>query len=446
MTTQTPQWYGSEPIPLGSRLPAPALIDGLTRAMDDIAFPMSPASLRPVVLPEESYQEMFTAAAALLRLLRRTLLEAAPTAAGRIAALGADEEMYPLFVDSAAEEDFATCIARPDVMVDATGPKFVEFNIGAGIGGVVDTSLNSAAWIEAYGGRELAPFTGPDPLAVRDQIFVRAVRELGVRPGVAIVGTARDLNGSRTTRYYDVQVDSLRSRGLEAEFFEPEDLLAGLGLPGRPRYDIGLRHFTIPEWRGHAIDLAPVRTALDAGCTLIATQTAYLISNKKVLGWVSEGQPWMSARDRETVERYLPWTRVVSGRSTHWRGAKRFLPELLLDSPEEFVLKPAIGMKAQDVLVGRHCDRELWDSTVSRAVEREDHIVQEYVRPAPYSMEFAEAEGTGSYEAEVFPVFSPYVFDDRPGGCMVRYLPPGRHGVVSIHGHGALPTVALARR
>lgn len=439
-------WYGSGSIPLDSRLPVPALIGELSRAMDDIAFPMCPASVRPVVLPRQSYSDMFTAAASLLRLLRRALLESAPTAAGRIAALGADERMYPLFMEGAVEEDFATCIARPDVMVDATGPKFVEFNIGAGIGGVVDTSLNSAAWIAAYGGPEKAPFTGPDPLATRDEIFVRAVEELGISPAVAIVGTSRDLNGSKTTRYYDVQVDSLRNRGLKAEFFEPEDLIEGIGLPGRPKYEIGLRHFTIPEWRGHGIDLAPVRTALDAGCTLIATQTAYLISNKKVLGWVSEGRPWMSDRDRATVERYLPWTRVVSDRPTRWRGATRALPELLVDHPEEFVLKPAIGMKAQDVLVGRHCDPDLWRRTVAHATASDDHIVQEYVKPAPYPMEFAAAEGANTYEAEVFPVFSPYLFDDRPGGCMVRYLPPGRHGVVSIHGHGALPTVALARR
>ncbi|MFF7656455.1 hypothetical protein ACFZCY_42685 [Streptomyces sp. NPDC007983] len=414
--------------------------------MDDIAFPMSPASVRPVVLPPDSYSEMFTAAAALLALLRRTLLEAAPTAAGRIAALGADESVYPLFMDSAVEEDFATCMARPDVMVDATGPKFVEFNIGGGLGGVVDTSLNSAAWIAAYGGPEQAPFTGPDPLAVRDAIFVRAVQELGTTPGVAVVGTTRDLNGSKTTRYYDVQVDSLRKRGLKAEFFEPEDLLDGLGLPGRPRYELGLRHFTIPEWRGHRIDLTPVRTALDAGCTLIPTQTAYLISNKKVLGWVSEGRSWMTQRDRETIERYLPWTRVVGERRTQWRGAAHALPELLLSRPEEFVLKPAIGMKAQDVLVGRHCDPEVWRSTVTRAAAAEDYIVQEYVEPAPYTMEFAEEDGVGTYEADVYPVLSPFIFDGRPGGCMVRYLPPGRNGVVSIHGHGALPTVALARR
>ncbi|UKY54137.1 hypothetical protein [Streptomyces inhibens] len=426
------------------------MVDTLVQGVDAGEYihvvPMSPTAVRPFVLPGASYDEIFRATVALLGLLRRTLLEAAPTAAGRIAALGADERMYPLFMDGAIEEDYAACSTRPDVVVDATGPKFVEFNIGSGIGGVVDTSLHSAAWIAGFGGADRAPFRGADPLAVRADSLVRAVKALDLKPAVAIVGTTRDLKGHQPTRYYDVQLAHLRKRGVDAEFFEPEDLLDGLGLPGSPRYQLGLRHFTIPEWRALGIDLSPLRTALDAGCRLIATQTAYLIANKKVLGWVSEGRSWMTDKDRETVERYLPWTRVVSDRPTRWRGVSRSLPELLIQHPEEFVLKPAIGMSGQNVLVGRACDPVLWRATVNEAAATESYIVQEYVEPAPYVMEFADGEGTGTYEAEVLPVYSPFVFDNRPAGCMVRYLAPGQEGVVSVHGHRALSSVAFARR
>lgn len=170
--------------------------------------------------------------------------------------------MYPLFMDDPAEEAYATCIARPDVMVGASGPKFVEFNIGSGIGGVVDTSLHSAAWTAAFGGAHRAPFRAVDPLTVRDDLFLRAVRDLAVKPAVAIVGTLRDLGG-RPSRYFELQAESLRRRGLDAEFFEPEELADGLGLPARPRFQLGLRHFTVLEWREHGIDFAPVRAALD---------------------------------------------------------------------------------------------------------------------------------------------------------------------------------------
>ncbi|MFE2328705.1 hypothetical protein ACFXD5_33195 [Streptomyces sp. NPDC059385] len=445
-------WYGTEAPPLGARVDLTTVRQELLRLDDGEYAHVVPsgASMRPVFLPGASYTELFTAGRDLLRLLRRTLLESAPTAAGRVAALGADPAMYPLFMDDPAEEAYATCIARPDVMVGATGPKFVEFNIGSGIGGVVDTSLHSAAWTAAFGGLERAPFRAVDPLAVRDELFVRAARDLAVKPAVAIVGTLRDLGG-RPSRYFELQAESLRRRGLDAEFFEPEDLVEGLGLPGAPRFQLGLRHFTILEWREHGIDFTPMRSALDAGCKLIASQTAYLIANKKVLGWVSEGRPWMTAQDRETVERYLPWTRVTGERSVSWRGATRPLPELLLAAPEEFVLKPAIGMSGQQVLVGRHCPAEEWRRAVTAAVTAEDHIVQEYVEPVPYLMEFTDStcsagSVSGTYEAEIVPVFSPFLFGERDAGCMVRYLPPEDRGIVSVHGTGALSNVAVAAR
>lgn len=443
MTAVQP-WTGA--VPVHTRLSVPDVLAELDRLRDGEyvhAVPSTMTALRPVVLRPSAHAELFTATTGLLALLRRTLLESAPTPAGRIAALGADEGLYPLFMTGPAEEDYATCIARPDVVIGADGPKFVEFNIGSGIGGVVDTALHTAAWVAAFGGADRAPFTAVDPLAVRDRLFVRAVRDLGVRPSVAILGTFRDLGGRRN-RYFELQADSLRRSGLDAEFFEPEDLVDGLGLPGAPRHQLGLRHLTIAEWRAHGIDFAPVRAALDAGCTFLASQTAYLVANKKVLGWVSEGRPWMTDRDRAAVARYLPWTRVVTDRPARWRGATQSLPELLVDRQPEFVLKPATGMSGQHVLVGRNCAPGEWRAAVAAAVAAEDHIVQEYVAPLAHRMEFTEHGDV--FEADVFPVYSPFVFDGRPAGCMVRHLPPGRDGVVSVHGHGALANVALAAR
>lgn len=439
-------WYGSAP-PFPADRGVPGVQHELSRVADGEYAAVVPVtmSLRPVTLPRESYDELTTAAAALLRLLRRTLLACAPTAAGRIEALGADPDDHPLLTTGRLEEDYATCVARPDVVVSAAGPQFVEFNIGSGIGGVVDTSLHTAAWVSAFGGPGRMPFTALNPLAVRDELFVRAVRDLGVKPAVAVIGTLRDIGGS-SGRYFEIQAESMRRRGLQAEVFEPEEFLDGLGSLTRPRFQLGLRHFTIMEWRSHGIDLGPIRTALDAGFALIATQTAYLIANKKVLAWVSEGRPWMSARDRETVRRYLPWTRVVTDRVVERCGRLTPLPDLLVREQERFVLKPAVGMSGQRVVVGRTCGPDTWREAVASAVVAEDCVVQEYVEALPYRMEFASEDGSTSYEYHVQPVFSPFLFDHRDAGCMVRYLRPGRDGVVSVHGSGALSNVALALR
>ncbi|MEK8173019.1 hypothetical protein NKH77_40470 [Streptomyces sp. M19] len=66
----------------------------------------------------------------------------------------------------------------------------------------------------------------------------RPVRPRGAGPGhhpaVALISTLRDLGSVRTGNYFDLQLRSLREHGLRAEFFEPEDVLDGLGLPAAP--------------------------------------------------------------------------------------------------------------------------------------------------------------------------------------------------------------------
>ncbi|MFD9305183.1 hypothetical protein ACFWCB_21400 [Streptomyces sp. NPDC060048] len=438
-------WFREHHTPQAPGRPVPELLAGLKSAVADLDFPMEPASALPVVLPADLYAEMYEATRHIMALLRSALLERAPDGPGRVAALGAEEELYPLFVPGPAEERYATCMTRPDVVIDATGPKFLEFNIGGGIGGVIDTALISRAWTSAYGGTN-APFRGHDPLVVRDRMFAELIRRLGVRPAVAVVGSVRDLGGRATPRYYDLQIDSLRDHGLQAEFFEPEELADAVGRPGDLRFPVGLRHFTVLEWRELGIDLAPVRAALDAGCLMLSTQTAYLIANKKVMAWVSEGRPWMTDRDRRTVARYLPWTRVVGDSRTEWRGGDWSLPHLLLKEQENFVMKPAVGMKSKNILVGRDCAPERWRVAVEGALAAEDHIVQEYVQSVPYRMTFWDDAAEQLYDGDVFPVFGPYLFGGRPAGCRVRFLPPGPQGVVSINGHGAVPSVAFAAR
>ncbi|MFF2330064.1 MULTISPECIES: hypothetical protein [unclassified Streptomyces] len=440
------RWNGTNEVPLSTRMPVPELTDHLRRALDDLDYPVNLRSMRPVVLPQSSYQELFTATRRILGLLRRALLDSAPDAPSRMAALGMSEEHYPLWVDSPWEEEYATCMARPDISVTVDGPKFLEMNVGSGIGGVVETHVNSLAWQTAFGGADQAPFTGYDPLSARAELFARAAREFGVTPAVAVVGTLRDLGSVRTTRYFDLQVASLQRHGLQAEFFEPEDLLDGLGLPGTQRYALGLRHLTVYDWTRLGLDLSPIRTALDEGCVLLAPQSAYLIANKQVLGWISEGRPWMTEDDRAVVDRYVPWTRIVGDQPTEWRGITKSIPDLLLAHPEKFVLKPGLGLGGHGVVFGRSSDETTWHDAVAHAVRTGGYIAQEHLDSVPHRMELAAGDGSGTYEDDVFPLFSPYLFDDRPAGCLVRYLPPGRDGLISVQGTGALPSIAVAAR
>ncbi|MEU7164762.1 hypothetical protein AB0A70_08970 [Streptomyces morookaense] len=442
-------WFGTGELPPPARPGAEELRQTFVHAMRDVGFNGAQVATRPLSVPHASAAELYAASARLLALLRTALLAAGPGREERMAALAVDETLHPLFTDDRTEERHCACMARPDVVIGPGGPQFLEVNVGGAVGGAVHTHVLTRTWRRLYaedrdgpdGGR--LPFHSHSLFAERRRLFEAVCAELGAERGVALLGTVRDLPGVHGTRYFDLEVDHLRRHGFAAEFFEPEDLHHGHGADGRFRYPVGLRHFTVTEWRHHGIDLAPVRRALDAGCLFLAPQTAYLVSNKKVLGWISEGRPWMTGADREFVRRYLPWTRVTGDRAVVWRGRRYGLGELLLGRREQFVLKKAVGMCGDGVLLGPSTDPAVWADAVERAVREEDSVAQEYVEPGRCAAGLTDGTEAGTRTTTIAPLLGPYIVAGRPAGCLVRYFADGGSGIVSMYGHGALINVLV---
>jgi hypothetical protein len=441
----THPWFGDRVVPeLPVRVRTAASY--IRQAMHDVPWTPTPTPLRPFVLSRGPYRELVATSTALLALVRRAALASAPTRAGRIAALGADDHGYPpeLFLsDDRAEERYCAVMARPDVVIGPEGPKFCEFNISGAVGNAVQTRLLTAAWQTLYARDGVAPFAGPDLFEVRARMFRSVCGHLGAPPAVVLVGSIRGIAEMASTRYYDVEVEYLRRHGLAAEYAAPEDLLETLGEPGRPRYRTGLRHLTTFEWRQRGVDWAPVAAALRRGCLLLSPQTCHFLDNKKVLAWLSEGQPWMTGTDHALVRRYLPWTRIVTERKVEWRDRVFDLADLLVSTRESFVLKGSFSMKGLDVMIGRDTDRRTWVSAVEAALRTEDVIVQEYVEPARYDLPLTDGSDAGTYRAEVAPVLSPFIFAGEPAGCFVRYRPDGGTGNISMGSLGAHMNVAV---
>lgn len=438
-------WFGEH------RLTPAAPVDRIretlrTETADIGCAPQSVLPAVPFAIPRSSYAELFRAADALLDLLRRTVLEIAPTAQGRMAAYGATDRDYPLFGDDVElEERYAHCMARPDVVIGPDGPRFLEFNVSGGMGGPVELHCLYQAWRKLYerSGGDL-PFSFHDPFASRAALFADVCDELALPPRLAWVGTVRDLKHTDSTRYFDVEIDYLAKRGLTARHFEPEDVEQLWS--GRPdlRYRVGLRHFTVSEWEELGISTDPVRQALKNGCLLLAPQTAELVANKLAMGMVSEGRPWMSSAERALVDRYLPWTRILTDRSTTCAGKSVELLAHAVRHRETLVLKQGIGLQGKQVVLGRDTDPEQWQSLVERAAALGDSIVQEYVPPQSYPLSLTHGSGEEPHEVEVAPVFSPFVFGGRAGGLWARFFATGDSGIVSVDGFGALDNAVVA--
>ncbi len=258
-------------------------------------------------------------------------------------------------------------------------------------------------------------------------MFSGLCAELAVPPRIAVAGSVRD-QGVESTRYFDLEVEYLNSHGLTARFFEPEDLHQAWDCPPHLRYRLGLRNFTIPDWAELGIDTAPVQAALDHGCLLVGTQTSTFLSSKLTMGLLSEGRPWMSAAERALVARYLPWTRILTGRRTTRAGRTVDLIRFSAGNRELLVLKHGLGMSGKQVIIGREAGQAEWEAAVAAAAGEGTSVVQEFVAPRTCRLALIADGADEPHDADVAPVLGPLLFGGRPAGMFARF-----------HGDGAGP-------
>ncbi|MDG9682044.1 hypothetical protein QC334_04685 [Streptomyces sp. DH18] len=388
----------------------------------------------PMAIPRAAYAEIFRASVALVDLLRRAALESGHTTADRLAAYEMPAAEDRLWVsDPFIEERYADSVVRPDLVIGPDGPQFLEFNVSGALGGVVETQSRLAVWRGLHADEEgRTPFRSPSPFAVRAEMFRSLSTELAVAPRVAVVGSARVTGVER--RYFEMEADYYNSHGLTARFFEPEELPEAWDCAPHLRYPVGLRNFTIPDWLDAGLDTTPVQGALDHGCLLVGTQTSTFLHSKLTMGLLSEGRPWMTEGDRRLVERYLPWTRILSERRTDREGQQVDLLPFVLKNRELLVLKAALGESGHQVIIGREADQAAWESAVGEAVQGRTSVVQEFVRPQTCRVALIADGVDEPYDVDVAPVLGPLLFGGRPAGLFCRFFGDGSAGIVSVRG------------
>ncbi|MFD6936351.1 hypothetical protein ACFWAP_09385 [Streptomyces goshikiensis] len=426
-------WFGRHR--LRPAAPADTIRRMLRHELRDTGWPYQrvlPAA--PMAIPRASYAEIFRVSVALIELLRRTALESGPTTADRLSAYGMPATEDRLWMgDPFIEERYADSVVRPDLVIGPDGPRFLEFNVSGALGGVVETRSRLAVWRGLHADEDgRTPFRSPDPFDVRADMFRSLGAELGLAPRVAVVGSARVIGVER--RYFEMEADHYNSHGLTARFFEPEELPEAWDCAPHLRHQVGLRNFTIPDWLEVGIDTTPVQDALDNGCLLVGTQTSTFMHSKLTMGLLSEGRPWMTAADRGLVERYLPWTRILSERKTDREGQQVDLLPFVLGNRELLVLKAGLGESGKQVVIGREVDQAGWESAVGAAVAGGTSVVQAFVEPQTCRVSLIADGCDEPYDADVAPVLGPLVFGGRPAGLFCRFFGDGSAGIVSVRG------------
>ncbi|MEU8029338.1 hypothetical protein AB0C13_12010 [Streptomyces sp. NPDC049099] len=397
-------------------------------------------ALHPVVVPRAAHDGYYAVVQRFVRLLERTCWEDEAGPFDLLERLGVPRERHRLLTPDPRERAWAACMSRTDAVLSEGRLRILECNIGGAIGGPPHVRMMTDCHRAAFRGPDDSPlYDGPDPFAVRHELFARALAEAGDEAGgVGLLGTMRDPDYPGT-RFFDLEAEHLRSVGVPAEFLEPEQLVTSDGGVRRP---VVLSHFMQLDWDRLGVDLAPVAEAVRRGALLLAPESAFLLQNKTVLAWMSQGRPWMTDDERAFVDRHLPWTRVVADEEVRYRGGTWQLPLLLRSRRDDFVLKPVSDYGGHGVVIGCEATDGEWRKRVDEALQGGGHVVQEFVRQDSVVVSHYRRSASRRREVSVRPVYGFNVFDGKPAGCLVRHAPDDAGGVVNA-GLGASINVLM---
>ncbi len=174
--------------------------------------------------------------------------------------------------------------------------------------------------------------------------------------------------------------------------------------------------------------------------TLLNGTISWILCNKLNLAALSthEESDLFSPEERETIKKYIPWTRRMSDTDTRFRGENINLKDSLLAHPELFTIKPAAELGGTGVLVGKTATAEEWRTAVESNIGKPDWLVQEYIEALPYL--FPLEDGTVVEHASVWGFF---VFGSQYVGGFLRIIPKQKNQLVINYHLGAKESIIV---
>ncbi len=216
--------------------------------------------------------------------------------------------------------------------------------------------------------------------------LLRAYREWGGKkefPNIAIVS-----DKGATYPEFLLIVDDYKRQGFNCEFSTPEELTYDgkhAYTPGGMPIDILYRRGWIRNWTDVYDQILPLRKAYADRAICVVN------SIRSILGSIKSGLEHMqdpeimkiySPEEREVVINHVPWTRLMTERTTTGPDGKTMVDlfPFIRDHREMLVIKPMDLYGGQGVVVGPANDQAKWEAAINLALTTEQkYVVQQYV-------------------------------------------------------------------
>jgi hypothetical protein len=404
---------------------------------------VDPASLRPLPLSARDDAHIRRAATDLLIVLER------------LADLYRDDpavrEFFPaylqaqhwLLADHGVRPTAGVC--RLDGILAAGRFRIMEASTG-GPGGVVKTGAELVVWREAIA--EILgvaqPSYGDQPFAADRLMFVHHLincheKQFSVRPKcAAVVGLANEF-----AHEVSLIIEGLQQLGVAASHLDATELRRQ---PGRAPTAGGVQP-TLTYNKLDQVKLINTPAARDyldsmAKGELCMTPTLLahcVLDDKSSLAFLTDPTfaDSFTASERDTIARYVPWTRRVrAGRTTGPDGSTVDLLSYATEQQRFLVLKPNDRTRGEGVVIGIETPPQKWLAALGHAAQASNYVIQEYLEMPELEFPFGgpSALTRMNYGLDV------YLFGGRFAGYLCR---ASVDAVINVGKRGILVPVAI---
>ncbi len=363
------------------------------------------------------------------------------------AALGMDDRLASMMCRGATGQ--VPVYARADAYHDGESFKLLEFNIGSELGGI-DIAQVNRGFLSIPEFREFAQdqdLRYVDTAArVAGILRSAATRVTGSgEPVVALLESSGGL-GSHEHVFLAIR-EALCGQGIDlrlGEIHEIGEQNGKITLHGVP-IDVVLRFFV----SGEIVGSAPQEEALDrilradaAGKTALFTSLeAGMLASKGSLALLHSPllRESLTAAQRETIDRAVPWTRLLSDGTHGSRSDRAELMDFCRANQETLVIKPGVGYGAVGTLLGRETAPDRWREVLADS-ENGDQVVQQLVTPASEPVVNPDSGVIEDWRAN----WGIFVDDGGYGGAFVRALKAVDGRVISYGNPGTRGTCVFA--
>ncbi|HET9895417.1 MAG TPA: hypothetical protein VFQ44_10830 [Streptosporangiaceae bacterium] len=177
---------------------------------------------------------------------------------------------------------------------------------------------------------------------------------------------------------------------------------------------------------------------------ILAPEAGSVYASKRVFAWLSQDAAQLPPKEAELIRRRVPWTRDLADVATQWHASRQGLLELVERERERFVIKPTDQGGGEGVTAGRDATDSQWRGVIEDALNRGNHIVQEFHPPDLVDQPVLLPTEQITAVLPTTAVYGPLVMGGKLSGILVRQSINAKLSVVNPL-HGAFMNTAFLR-